>query len=501
MLESIRVDDLRKHASVLAGDTLEGREAGSRGGKAAGAYLVEQLKKIGVEPAGPNKGFFQEFGADYRNVLAVVPGADPRLKHEYVLIGAHYDHVGYGMQGNSHGPIGYIHNGADDNASGTAGLLELAEGFASLEPRTRRSILFAFWDAEEKGLLGSRHWLAYPTIRLEQVRLVVNLDMIGRLRKNSVTVYGVRTTRGLRRLLSEQNRDTGLGLDFNWDIVHDSDHYPFLIMGVPYVMPFTRKHEDYHRPSDDVDKLDLTGMRNITRLSFRVVHEVANRPELAAFRAECREENESTRDWYETPLPPLPSRFGISWDSALDEKHRIKLTAVDPGSPAETAGLRVGDEIVEFAGCLPKEVDDFRGLVYAARNPARVLVARAGAKDPLKLTVRLNGTPVRLGIAWRVDQAAPRSVILVRVAPGSPADRAGLKVADRVYAVSGKGFTSTDEFQKLIHAGKNPLELLVERRGQVRTVQLKLVPVQSGAAEPNTSEPMSANGSVDSRPY
>ncbi len=473
-LESIRIGDLRKHATVLASDALEGREAGSRGGRAAGVYLVEQLKKLSVEPAGPHKRFFQEFGDDYRNILTVVPGSDPRLKDEYVLVGAHYDHVGYGSWRNSNGPIGYIHNGADDNASGTAGLLELAEAFASLEPRTKRSILFIFWDAEELGLLGSEHWLESPTIRLAQVRLLVNFDMIGRLRENTLVLYGVRTTLGLRRLFSEQNRGIGLEINFNWDIIRDSDHYPFAMRDIPYVMPYTRKHYDYHRPSDDVDKLNLNGMRQITRLLFRVIHESANRPQLAAFRAECRNENESVHRRYQTPLPPLPPRFGISWDGNLDKQHRVKLTDVVPGSPAATAGLRVGDEIVEFGGALPKEVDDFRSLVHAAQNPVSVLVERDGAKEPLKLTVHLDGTPARVGIAWRIDEAIPDGVVVARVSAGSPADRAGLKVGDHIYAVSGKNFASSDEFQRLIHASKNPLELFVERHGQIRTVRLAI---------------------------
>jgi len=115
-LETIKVEDLRKHVNVLASDTLEGREAGSRGGKAAGVYLIEQLKRFGIQPAGTENSFFQFFGSDYRNVLGYLPGSDPDLKKEYVIVCAHYDHVGYGNRTNSYGPFGTIHNGADDNA-------------------------------------------------------------------------------------------------------------------------------------------------------------------------------------------------------------------------------------------------------------------------------------------------------------------------------------------------------------------------------------------------
>ncbi len=160
-MESIRLPDLRRHVGTLASDSLEGREAGARGGKAAGAYLVSELRRLKVRPGGEDGSYYQYFEPDYRNVLALVPGRDPELRNEVVVISAHYDHVGYGTRRNSRGPWGLVHNGADDNASGTAGLLEVIEAFAALEPAPRRTVLFAFWDAEEKGLLGSASILNY----------------------------------------------------------------------------------------------------------------------------------------------------------------------------------------------------------------------------------------------------------------------------------------------------------------------------------------------------
>src|SRR5262249_45517286 len=160
---------------------------------------------------------------NYHNILAVVEGSDPQLRDEYVLIGAHYDHVGYGNARNSYGPFGMIHNGADDNASGVAGMLEVARAVAQLASRPKRSILFAFWDGEEKGLLGSQYWVEHPTVPLKSVTLAINADMIGRLRNATVTVYGVRTVRGLRRLVSHQNQIANLLLDFTWENKPDSD--------------------------------------------------------------------------------------------------------------------------------------------------------------------------------------------------------------------------------------------------------------------------------------
>jgi acetylornithine deacetylase/succinyl-diaminopimelate desuccinylase-like protein len=148
-LERIAVADLKRRCSVLASDSLEGREAGARGGKAAAAYLQTELKTLPVKPGGDRGGWTQEFGSDWRNVLAVLPGADLARKSEVIVIGAHYDHVGYGNANNSRGPFGLIHNGADDNSSGVSVLLEVADSLSALDPPPARTVVFAFWDAEE----------------------------------------------------------------------------------------------------------------------------------------------------------------------------------------------------------------------------------------------------------------------------------------------------------------------------------------------------------------
>ncbi len=143
-------------------------------------------------PAAAEQGYFQDFDGASRNILGLWEGSDPALKQEVIIVGAHYDHVGYGTPSNSFGPIGRIHNGADDNASGTSGLLEIMEAIVRLEPRPRRTLLFALWDGEEKGLLGSKHWVAQPTLPLERVKLMLNMDMIGRLRDNRLEIGGSR---------------------------------------------------------------------------------------------------------------------------------------------------------------------------------------------------------------------------------------------------------------------------------------------------------------------
>ena len=195
-LESIQADELSEQVGRLADAAMEGREAGTRGGRAAADYLADQYARLHLRGAGVEGGFLQPFAPNFRNVLAILEGGDPQLRDQVIVVGAHYDHVGYGGRGYSLGPYGYIHPGADDNASGTAAVLELAEAFTVLSGPPKRSILFAAWDAEEKGLLGSKHWVAHPTVPLDRVAAAVNLDMVGRLRDEHLIVFGSRS--GLR---------------------------------------------------------------------------------------------------------------------------------------------------------------------------------------------------------------------------------------------------------------------------------------------------------------
>jgi acetylornithine deacetylase/succinyl-diaminopimelate desuccinylase-like protein len=216
-----------RHVAALADDALEGREGGSRGGRAAGAYIVEELRAAGLRPAGDEGTYYQRFGA-MRNILALVPGSDPTCDRELLVVGAHYDHVGYGTPANSNGPTGLIHNGADDNASGVAAVLEIAEVLQTLPEGLRRPVLFAFWDGEEKGLLGSWHFVRVrpqPLLAMRPV-FMVNLDMVGRLRGSRVEIYGGRTMTGMRRLLVDANRETHMQLVPVHRVTHPHRHAP-----------------------------------------------------------------------------------------------------------------------------------------------------------------------------------------------------------------------------------------------------------------------------------
>ncbi|HEX3998238.1 MAG TPA: M28 family peptidase [Pirellulales bacterium] len=471
-------EKLQHFVNVLADDPFEGRETGSRGGRAAGNYLEEQVEKLHLEPAGPDGHYFQDFGAGSRNLLARFEGSDPVLKRQYVVVSAHYDHVGYGKKTNSYGPIGYIHHGADDNASGVSGLLCLAAALERLPEHPRRSLLLAFWDGEEAGLLGSRYWIAHPTLPLDQVPIVVNMDMIGRLRQQRLEIYGTRTASGLRRSLSEQTAGLKVLLDFHWEVKPDSDHFPFIDHGIPALLLCTGLHADYHRPSDTADKINSAGMREVAQFAMRTVLAFANADTLPGFRPRWHDEGVAAKAALEQSAPAPKARLGIvlddatAPDSAAVAEQALLVGKVVPDSPAAKAGLQAGDRIVKFAGRAPASKAEFRGLVLAAVNPVPIVVERAGSDAPLKLSVLLLGEPVRVGISWQPDEAEPRSVVVVGIVPDSPAERAGMKVADRIYRISGHDFSSSDEFQQLLTDEPNPLKLTVENKGRIRTVEL-----------------------------
>ncbi len=472
-LERITIADLKRHCGTLASDALEGREAGATGGQAAAAYLRTELGKINGITAAGTAGWVQEFGSNYRNLIAVLPGSDPVLRREIILIGAHYDHVGRGNQTNSNGPFGQIHNGADDNASGTAALLELADAFASLKTAPRRTLVFAFWDAEEVGLLGSTHWVSRPTHPLKDVRLVVNIDMVGRLREGKVVVVGWRSAPGLRSRLVRQNPLGDLEFRYEPTVIGDSDHHPFYAAGIPSLHLDTGKHDDYHRPTDDADKLNYQGIRRLAELVFTVVHDAANEAELPMFRREALTEKPPA--WL-SPHPRTVStaRLGVAFEAVQFDQDRAVITEVTPGSAAARGGIRPGDRLLKVAHWDGGRVADLRTIVQVARNPVAVRLERSGSPTLIELQVDLSGEPVRVGIAWQNDGAIPEGVVITQVVAESPADRAGLKVGDVVLRMSGGALGTDDEFQRRLLGESSPLRLQVERNGRMSNVSVEL---------------------------
>jgi len=311
------------------------------------------------------------------NVVGILPGTDPSLREQAIVVGAHYDHLGLGGE-TSMAPaqVGTVHPGADDNASGTAGVIALARTFAAAGG-TRRTLVFAAFGAEEMGLLGSTYYTGHPPVPLDRTVAMLNFDMIGRLREGKVYVSGVETGAGLEEVLRGANAGVGLSLILRGDGYDPSDHTAFLTHERPVLFFFTGVHGDYHRPSDTADKVNPSGMRQVVLLARGVVAALADREAAVAFRKPVA-----------APPPSAGSRgegygpyFGSIPDFGGAGPPGVLLGGVRPGSPAERAGLRAGDVIVRFAGVTIRALQD---LVFALRSH------RAG--DEVDVTFLRDGT-------------------------------------------------------------------------------------------------------------
>lgn len=299
-IETITESSVRAHIEFLASDELRGRDTPSEGLETAAEYLARRHRENGLEPGGEDGTFLQRYRilmltpqgdtveAEPPNVLARLPGADPDLRDEYLVLSAHFDHVGVGapIDGDS------IYNGADDNGSGTAALLEVARALAELPPeqRPRRSVLFAHVSGEEKGLLGSRWWVDHPTVPIRDVVANVNIDMIaGDTHPDTVAVLG-KDYSSLGPLMDGVNAEhEELGLTTVPDLWPDeglffrSDQYNFMREEIPALFLFAGFHECYHRPCDELDFVSPDKAARIARLVAYTVLELANRDEPPAW--------------------------------------------------------------------------------------------------------------------------------------------------------------------------------------------------------------------------
>ncbi|MBI4577843.1 MAG: M20/M25/M40 family metallo-hydrolase [Planctomycetes bacterium] len=326
-----------------------------------------------------------------RNVVARLGGADPERRGEAVVVGAHYDHLGRGGSGSlAPEALGEIHNGADDNASGTSGMLEVAEAMASSE-RPRRTVYFVAFSGEERGLLGSAHFVAHPPQPVESLAAMVNMDMIGRLREDRVEVSGVDTSPGFRALVEGAAAGEGLAPALSGSGLGPSDHQSFYVAGIPVLFFFTGTHRDYHRPSDDADRIEAEGAARVARAALRCVRDLADlesRPEYVRVAAPHREDPHAGAG---VPAGGR-ARLGVMPDYT-QESGGMRLSDVSPGGPAEAGGLKGGDVVVALGGQAVDTVYDFMHALgrFKPGDETEVVVLRGGER--LGLKVKLGGTP------------------------------------------------------------------------------------------------------------
>lgn len=383
---------LKKDVTFLASDELEGRDTGSEGERKAAEFLAKRFEQLGLTPAGTNH-FYQPYvvtpsmnphelpkigeGNDTltvntRNVMALIdnPG------DEILVIGAHYDHLGLGGVNSLHrGDSAQIHNGADDNASGVATMLQLAELLK--ETKLNKDILFIAFSGEEKGLWGSNYFAKNPTIDLKKVSAMINLDMVGRLdEQKALAIHGVGTSPAWPELINKANTDS-LSLVFRESGVGPSDHTSFYLQDLPVLHFFTGQHTDYHKPSDDADKLNYEGMVKIAELISRIVVDIDKQKNLTFTKTK----DESS----ETP------RFTVSLGVVPDylfNGQGMRIDGISEGKPAQLAGLKRGDVVVQLG---EQKVTDMMSYMKALSafekgNETTVIVTRDGTETsfPIK---------------------------------------------------------------------------------------------------------------------
>lgn len=330
--------------------------------------------------------------AEARNVAAVLPGADPMLGAEYVIIGAHFDHLGFGGEGSLAPDSRDIHNGADDNASGTAAILEVARSMAQDPPA--RSVLFLAFTGEERGLWGSAYYVDEPTIDMDAAIAMLNLDMVGRVVDDAVTVFGFATAEEWDQVVDDANRslENPLLVAKSPDGYGPSDHSSFHAAGLPVLHFFSNTHVDYHRPSDDWEKINADGLDRIASLTEGVARRIAGDGRTTAVALTAIQTEQPSPRTADSGSSSSSGGYGPYLGTIPDMTPRdfgLRITGVREGSPAEEGGLRAGDVVVEFDG---KEVADIYAYTYAlqARKPGDavvIVVERDGERVSLDVTL------------------------------------------------------------------------------------------------------------------
>lgn len=321
--------------------------------------------------------------AEAYNVVGRIPGRDPVLAEQIVVVGAHYDHLGMGGPGSLAPDSVTPHNGADDNASGTALLLGLAQYFA-LHPDARpaRSLVFVAFSAEEMGLLGSEHFVSHPPFPLERVSAMVNFDMVGRLRDERLQVFGTETAAEFPALLDSLDAASPLELSRIGDGYGPSDQTSFYARDIPVLHLFTGTHSEYHHPDDDWELINAEGMAEIGDLAVGLLRDLGNRRDGLELVRQERPQQEGGGG-YGPYLGTVP-------DFGEVEGGGLRLSGVRAGSPAERAGLQAGDVVIEFGG---KEVLNIYDYTYALREHApgdRVMIKVRRDGEILELEAELG---------------------------------------------------------------------------------------------------------------
>ncbi|HEY6171940.1 MAG TPA: M28 family peptidase [Candidatus Kapabacteria bacterium] len=390
----ITVSDLKHRLDILASDSLEGRRSGTIGCEKAANYIAKEFKRIGLEPLDSAKTFLQHFEFSERaidttkkektktaNVIGFLQGNDKDLKDEVVIVGGHYDHLGFGGH-NALDTSKAIHYGADDNASGTAGIIELAEYFTKNRSSLKRSLLFMAYSGEEEGLHGSIYYTKNPYLPLEKTQTMINMDMIGRMKDSILIVEGMGSSPYWKELFSSLDTQY-FKMRYKPDGVGPSDHSPFYRKNIPVLFYFTGIHKDYHKASDTKDKVNYEGMNDALKLIRSSIEKIQAKADTIPFSLVPVDTTKKV------------SSFSVYVGGTPDYGYDgvgLKISDIAPNSPAQKAGLQAEDIVIKFGPVEIKNIYDYTGQMskYKPGDVVDFVVKRAG-KDiviPVTLSTR-----------------------------------------------------------------------------------------------------------------
>jgi hypothetical protein len=325
-----------------------------------------------------------------RNVMACIPGAGPHAD-EFIVVGAHYDHLGRGRLGHQFGPPGSIYPGADDNASGTATVLSLASRLSHAPPPPR-TIVFICFSAEEEGLIGSEYFVNHPPIPLEKIVAMVNFDMVGRLRDQTLYVGGQGTARDLDPILSAAETGDPLKLkSIGRGGLGPSDHMAFAQKHIPVLFFFSGIHADYHRPTDTFDKINYPGIDEVADFASKIIAGLTRMPQ-EPYIVEADKDSFKLFGVASTAFggPPRSVRLGVIPDyGSVDSRNGALISGTTPGTPAEAAGLKGGDIITKFAN---QPIENLMDLTQALDNAhpgdkVTLIINRSGQTISVQVTL------------------------------------------------------------------------------------------------------------------
>lgn len=382
------IDKLKLDVTYLADDKLEGREIGTKGEQLAAEYIAKRFEELGLEPKGTD-GYFQTFSRkQQQNPHSLTPTDTGMIvgrnvagfinnKAEFtVIIGAHYDHLGYGKHGSLHTGEPAIHNGADDNASGVAVLLQLTERMKG--QNKNNNYLFIAFSGEERGLWGSNFFAKEPTLKLERVNYMINMDMLGRLNEeNKLAINGTGTSPVWKETL-ESLSNGRFKLVLSESGVGPSDHTSFYLKDIPVLHFFTGQHDDYHRPSDDADKINFKGMDQIGGYIFNLISALDDDGEL---------EFTKTKDEDQSKAPKFSVTLGVVPDYLFDGEG-MRISGVKEGRTAANAGLQEGDIVTKMGDIEVVDMMSYmKGLAaFKEGDKTTVVILRDGKELKKKVT-------------------------------------------------------------------------------------------------------------------